>query len=109
MYKFNCSNAEKEYYIRAQNVCSGIKFQGVIPNRDDNVAEVAIILGRYMQYRFRVWCNLCVDPGSVVDYTLREYRLRTKVSDTFFENVLLFLNRYWEYSRYLPISLNSVN
>ena len=69
--------------------------------QDDQVSEVAILLGRLMQYRFRVWN----DYGGAVDYTLKEFRSRTKVSDSFFEKIILFLNRYWYYSRYLPVSL----
>jgi len=101
MNKIRCTKAEKSFYNRAQNCCSEIHFNGNIPDQDDQVSEVAILLGRLMQYRFRVWN----DYGGAVDYTLKEFRSRTKVSDSFFEKIILFLNRYWYYSRYLPVSL----
>ncbi|HPR91763.1 MAG TPA: hypothetical protein PLR64_00710 [Candidatus Dojkabacteria bacterium] len=101
MCKIKCNKAVKSFYTRAQNCCSEIPFKGSIPDQDDQVSEVAILLGRLMQYRFGVWN----DYGGAVDYTLKEFRSRTKVSDSFFEKIILFLNRYWYYSRYLPVSL----
>lgn len=101
MCKIKCNKAVKSFYTRAQNCCSGIQFKGDLPIQDNQVSEIATLLGRFMQYRFHVW----KDYGGVVDYTLREFRSRTKISDSDFEKILLFLNQYWDYSKHLPISL----
>lgn len=101
MNKIRCTKVEKSFYNRIENACTSIEFQGQMPERDNLVSEIAILLGRFMQYRFRVW----KDYGAAVDYTLKEFRSRTKVSDLCFQNVILYLNRNWSYSLYLPFTL----
>lgn len=101
MNKIRCTKAEKSFYNRIENACKEIAFEGEIPNQDDQVSQIAILLGKYMQYRFRVW----KDYGGAVGYTLKEFRSRTKISDICFQNVILYLNRNWTFSRFLPFTL----
>ncbi len=95
-----CSKKVNRYYSHMESRTSEIKFDGNQTMRNDDIAEIAVLLGKYMQYRFPYWKNC----EAVVHSTLRDWKRETKVSDTCYDNVLLFLNNNWDHSRFLPIT-----
>ncbi|NLD25618.1 hypothetical protein GX656_03210 [Candidatus Dojkabacteria bacterium] len=101
MCKIKCSKKVQRYYNFLESRTSGIEFEGTQTNRKDEIAKIAVLLGKYMQYRFPHWENC---SAAVVHSTLRDWRARTKVSDACYDNVLLFLNSNWDYSKFLPIT-----
>ncbi len=99
--EIKCSKKAQRYYSYLESKTSEIEFEGTQTNRKDETAKIAILLGKYMQYRFPIWQN-CL--AAVVHGTLRDWKKEAKVSDACYDNVLLFLNSNWDHSRLLPIT-----
>ncbi|HOZ44873.1 MAG TPA: hypothetical protein PLN39_02635 [Candidatus Dojkabacteria bacterium] len=93
-----CSKKVSRYYHHLETRTSDIKFEGSDFVRDDEISEIAVLLAKFMQFRFPSWDNC----EAVVAFTLRDWKREAKVSDNCYDNVLLFLNRHWKHAMYLP-------
>lgn len=78
-----------------------IEFSGEKTNSPTPTSSMAELLAKYIQRRMK---NM---NGSLVaiNYTLREWRNRTNVSDKMFGAVIRYLQTYWDYGKYVECTL----
>ena len=91
------------FYRRTLSVTEGIMFSGTTTNPPTKVSCIAELLGKYAQQRIPSM-GLVV----AVNYTLREWRSRTKVSEKIAQSIFHHLETHWDYGKFIdPLLLGS--